>query len=1061
MKQRDKSTSPGRLLLFLGIMFTLLSPFAHGQTLPTNFQRVLVTGGLSRPAALAFTPDGRILISNQGGQLRVFKNGALLPTPALSLTVNSDSERGLIGVAVDPNFNTNKFIYVYYTHTSGPHNRVSRFTLNGDVASGEVVLLDLPNLGQPFHNGGGIVFGKDGKLYVPVGDNKNNSSVQNLDSYWGKVLRINADGSVPADNPFPGGAVRSRVWALGLRNPWTSGVDPVSGKIFINDVGENEGGWEEVNDASVAGRNFGWPNKEGKCTSGCTGFTDPVYTYQIARSGAPVGKGCAINGGTFLNGAISNYPAQYHGKYFFHDYCNPWIDYINPVAGATRNGFGSALGGGLTNIEQGTDGNLYFINRDNNSVYKIIYTGTQAPVIGIQPQNISVPQGQDAVFTVTASGNPTPTYQWRKGTANIAGATAATYTIPNVQPSHAGQYNVVVSNSAGSVTSNNATLTVTAPNTLPVATIVTPANGSRFRAGDVINFSGSATDAEDGTLPASAYEWWAVFHHANHNHSGPQIADGVTSGSFPISVEGHTETDIWYRIYLAVKDSRGESDTAMIEIFPVTSNLTIQTEPAGLQLNLDNIPKTAPYSTPALSGMIRPLTAISPQVLNGVNYIFDRWEHGGNASQNITITDNDAVYKAVYKVAPAPTVIGPVQDAYVRDGSNAAITHGTTDPTLLITKIPPAGQLNNAREAYLTFDISSLPANLSSVKLRVFGNIEATSVPVVPVGVYSVANTAWSETALTWNNKPATGASPLSTTEVSNGAGKYYEWDVTGYVSAEKAAGRTLVSLALKSQQAHDPRIFFNSKEATANAPQLSAIGGGTGGPACVPATASGDDGNVAANVLDNDLNTRWSASGDGQWIQLCLSEVKTVTGVDIAFYKGDTRRSRFDILTSTDGNAWNTAAANVQASGTSLAFESFNITATTAKYVRIVGHGNDQNAWNSYNEIKVKTTAAARTAQPGISNGKPSGVITQDDLRVSPNPFGNTLAVTFRLREAGRTQLSLFDLSGKQAGLILNTNMAAGEHRATYNTTHLAPGVYILQLRHNGTTITQKAIKE
>ncbi|SEM40188.1 Por secretion system C-terminal sorting domain-containing protein [Chitinophaga rupis] len=131
---------------------------------------------------------------------------------------------------------------------------------------------------------------------------------------------------------------------------------------------------------------------------------------------------------------------------------------------------------------------------------------------------------------------------------------------------------------------------------------------------------------------------------------------------------------------------------------------------------------------------------------------------------------------------------------------------------------------------------------------------------------------------------------------------------------------------------------------------------GTTPPPACVPASASSDDGNVATNVLDNDLNTRWSASGDGQWIQLCLDNPVSVTGVDIAFYQGNTRRALFDVQTSTDGLTFTNAATGLQSSGTSLALESFTFAAKTAKYVRILGHGNNVSAWNSYTEVKVRT---------------------------------------------------------------------------------------------------------
>lgn len=1035
----------GQALLLLCLYLFLPFRQAQAQTLPANFQRVLVTSGFNGPACMAFLPDGRILVGQQNGQLRVVKNGSLLSTPAISLPVSSSGERGLIGIAVDPSFTSNNYIYVYYTHSTGPHNRVSRFTMSGDLATSELAILDLPTLGDIYHNGGGLSFGTDGKLFVSTGDNKVGANSQNLDHYLGKILRINTDGSVPAGNPFTGGAQRSRVWAYGLRNPFTNAVDPVSGRFFINEVGENT--WEEINDGTTGGRNFGWPNAEGNCTSGCTGYTNPLYTYSINRAGSPPdGQGCAINGGTFFNGAISNYPAVYNGKYFFLDYCGGWINYINPTS-PTRTAFATGLGSGSVYLKQGIDGNLYLLNRNNNSLYRIIYTGTQAPAITTQPQNISVPQGQTATFSVTATGNPAPGYQWRKGGTNIQGATAATYSIPNVQTSHAGQYSVVVSNSAGSVTSSNATLTVTAPNALPVATITTPANGASFRAGTAISFSGTGTDAEDGALPASAYEWWVDLHHANHVHPGPAIRDSITSGTFSVGTEGHTETDIWYRLYLAVTDSRGETDTSYVELFPVVSNLSLQTVPAGLQVRLNDIPFTAPYSTPSVSGMVRPISAVSPQTLNGVTYVFDHWAHGGAATQNITITDRDTVFTAHYRVAPAAVALAPVQDAYVRDGTNAAITHGTTDSTFLITKLALAGQLNNNREAYLTFDLTPY-GGLSSVVLRAWGGIETTGIPSTPVAVFPVANTSWTENTLTWNNKPAAGTSALAQVNVASGGNVYYSWDVTNYVKSELAAGRKRISLAIKNQVQTDQRTFWNSSEAATNRPELSIIADTISTP-CDPAIASTDDGNIPANVLDNNLNTRWSANGDGQWIQLCLGNTATISAVDIAFYQGNTRTSRFDIQISNDANSWTNVATNLQSSGTSLNLERFTFTARTGKYVRIVGHGNSTNAWNSYTEVKVITGAAAivKSAQP----------LT---LKAAPNPFRDQLQVSYTLKESGYTTLWLYDLTGRPVNMLLSARSQAGAYNRSFPAGKLQPGVYLLKLSHNGKTITEKLIK-
>jgi glucose/arabinose dehydrogenase len=150
---------------------------------------------------MGFAPDGRLFVCLQTGQLLVIKNGALLANPFVSLTVDSFGERGLLGIAFDPNFASNQFVYVYHTVPGTPaHNRVSRFTANGDVAAvgSETAILDLDNLSDATnHNGGAIHFGPDDKLYVAVGENANAANAQTLSNRLGKVLRINADGSIP------------------------------------------------------------------------------------------------------------------------------------------------------------------------------------------------------------------------------------------------------------------------------------------------------------------------------------------------------------------------------------------------------------------------------------------------------------------------------------------------------------------------------------------------------------------------------------------------------------------------------------------------------------------------------------------------------------------------------------------------------------------------------------------------------------------------------------------------------------------------------------------------
>jgi endoglucanase len=163
----------------------------------------------------------------------------------------------------------------------------------------------------------------------------------------------------------------------------------------------------------------------------------------------------------------------------------------------------------------------------------------------------------------------------------------------------------------------------------------------------------------------------------------------------------------------------------------------------------------------------------------------------------------------------------PTQDAYVRDGANAAITHGTTDSTLLMSKVNPSTATGNNRESYLLFNAAAVTGTINSVELKVYGKVDLSTITSIPVSVFSVATTSWTENALTWNNKPASGATALATAAVPGAAFNYVTWDITNYVKSEIAAGRTLISLALKSAEANDSRIFFNSAEAGNNPPQL------------------------------------------------------------------------------------------------------------------------------------------------------------------------------------------------------------------------------------------------
>jgi len=362
------------------VLAALVATPSFAASLPAGFVERELASGLVRPTTMAFAPDGRLFVAQQDGALRVIKDGVLLVTPFVSLTVDGNGERGLLGIAFDPNFATDPYVYVYYTSpTPTIHNRLSRFAANGDTAApgSETVILDLDDLTNATnHNGGAIHFGPDGKLYVGVGENAAGANAQTLSNLLGKVLRINADGSIPADNPFVASAAgRNRaIWALGLRNPYTFAFAPWTGTMFINDVGA--GTYEEI-DVGIRGANYGWPLSEGP--TGAAGETPPIYSYD---HGSGPFRGCAISGAAFYDPPIVQFPSAWRGRYFFADYCGGWINVLDPAAGNAVTTFASGIAVPV-DVQVGPDGNLYYLARGeiaaDGSVTRVAYGTLDAP----------------------------------------------------------------------------------------------------------------------------------------------------------------------------------------------------------------------------------------------------------------------------------------------------------------------------------------------------------------------------------------------------------------------------------------------------------------------------------------------------------------------------------------------------------------------------------------------------------------------------------------------------------------------------------------------------------
>ncbi|HEX8441403.1 PQQ-dependent sugar dehydrogenase, partial [Archangium sp.] len=529
--------------------------------------------------------------------------------------------------------------------------------------------------GASIHNGGALHFGADGRLYVAVGDNSNSRDAQKLDTLMGKLLRLEKDGTLPSSNPFSTRTtgVHRAIWALGLRNPFSFAVQPGTGRLFINDVGQKD--WEEINEGA-GGANYGWPDTEGPTSD--SRYRAPLFSYS---HGSGSSHGCAITAGTFYNPPLAQFPSRYVGLYFFSDYCNGWIRTYNPKDG-TASVFATGANAPV-DLDVGPDGSLYYLDRGDDSVHRIRYTAaSEAPTIARQPESQTVSPGQPVTFTVGATGTPPLRYQWQRNGTDLAGQTSANLTLATVGLTDSGaRFRVRGSNDYGSVVSNEAVLTVRS-GTAPVATLTAPAEGARYRAGDVIPFEGLGTDAEDGTLPASAFSWRVDFHHDDHLHPFVPTTQGVRSGKFTIPDRGETSANVWYRIHLQVTDSGGATHAVYRDVRLQTVKLRVGTEPAGLRVTLDGQPRDMPLEVESVVGVVRTLGVVSPQEKGGTTYVFDRWSDGGSAAHEVSTPSADTRYTAVFRVREEPAPANGLRAEYFDSLDFTQLELERVDPTV-------------------------------------------------------------------------------------------------------------------------------------------------------------------------------------------------------------------------------------------------------------------------------------------------------------------------------------------------------------------------------------------
>lgn len=769
---------------------------------------------------MEFSPDGRLFTLEQAGNVRLIRNDGT-SWLALHLNVDSSGERGLLGIAFDPNFAVNHYAYLDYTNPNpgaaawavGEHNQLSRFTVDDSnpsrpVFTNEAPILDWNSLSTATnHNGGAIHFGIDGMLYADAGDNVqtfvfNGVALrvsQSLGSLLGKQLRINVaafnagiasrdDATVghliPADNPFVGVApgINQLIYALGFRNPYTFAVQPGTGTIFVNDVGEST--WEEI-DRVIPGGNYGWSGDNtdgfGQVPPGPGIPQDPALAYN--HFGGPAGGGAGIVGGAFYNPAGAQFPSSYLGKYFYGDLGNDWIRLFDPSRPGsasipdTSQPFASGTVSGIRDLKVDAAGSLYYLAAGNGGVVeRISYTASGlAPQITSQPQSQATFVGQSVTFTVGASG-PSLSYQWRHlvsgawiniGTStpaltitnaqfsdggaysvvvsnpfgvvpsvvaslvvnppptppvivaqpvnqvaatgesatfrvNVAGTTPFTYvwqhfvgtgwtrvglnapvlTVGPLTAADAGYYMVVVGNAGGVVASRVVTLTV---NARPVPQITLPVTGQHYHFGQVIPFVGTATDPEEGPLPANRLFWIVQFIRMDRPdgtglqtrtiYVKPSSATGVFS-----TIVYDTTPYAWYRVILGAVDSLGNVGTTFVDVLPSLTRLTLASSPPGITLLLDGLAVRSGYAFESVVGLPHAIGALASAHLGTRRYAFQSWSDGGAAVHMIVAPATSTTYQARY-VLTSTSATGQTSRISPRSRTSATAQKRRLGPT--------------------------------------------------------------------------------------------------------------------------------------------------------------------------------------------------------------------------------------------------------------------------------------------------------------------------------------------------------------------------------------------
>jgi glucose/arabinose dehydrogenase/PKD repeat protein len=698
----------GLLLAAIALAVGIAST-ASAATYSSDFDERTLVDNLTMPTGVAWTPDGRMLITEKSGQLKLVPKNSSVATQIYDNGdgVNAYWDRGLLDVAVDSQFASNHFIYLLYTVEIGPLNdlddtgrmvsRLVKMTLNDNntVSAPTTILgtysdthrtpcpapsntLDcIPSDGAS-HSIGTVRSAPDGTLYVGSGDSSSFAEVDptalrtyNEQSLSGKIIHIDRSGKGVAGHPFcPTDTTLSdtctKIFAKGFRNPFRFTLRPNSAGLVVGDVGWNTR--EEVDLIPAGGgTNSGWPCYEGtirtpgyKDLAECApeyakegtsqADTGPVYDY-------PHPPNSAVIGGPTYTG--STYPAAYQGRIFFGDYAAGGLKWMDPADPSHPQAFGSGWSG--TDIEQDPAGNLAYVSfgtpgSSDGSVREIFYSPTgRAPIARISATPTSGPAPLAVAFDARASTDPDNdplTYTWDFGDGATATGATVTHTYTAERP-----YTATVTARDPAGHTDIATKDISVGNDAPVPRIDAPVTNSTYRDGQTIQLQGSATDTEDGALAADKFSWDVTLHHQDHTHPIIQRV-GVTSPSFQ-AVTDH-DADSYYEITLTVRDSGGVSGTTKAFLYPETVPFTITSSPPGAPISYGGRDYTAPFPGPSAIGFKTSISAADSFSSGGRAYQFSGWSDGGARLHDITVPGAPTTLTAVYSEVGAAGSVGAI-----------------------------------------------------------------------------------------------------------------------------------------------------------------------------------------------------------------------------------------------------------------------------------------------------------------------------------------------------------------------------------------------------------------